>query len=205
MSKPKKQPSLRKSERVMNESEEAVRTQSLAMRNKDDDIEKQEQRVRTALANGKEKQATYEAAELRRLRLERASMESQIDRLREGQLGFRDVLGEFQTQQHLRNMSEEASRLFKTTDLAGMVKAGVESDWHTEGLSELREVTGASEEKQSQRTNEVDSILEEMRSQVTTPPPVNNTNAVIAQQKTAARPVKSQSKYRQADDLLTFL
>lgn len=207
------QPSMKKSERVMNESEEAVRTHKLAMRNKDDEIEKQELLIQNALKANRLDKAKFESRQLVRLRQERKNMESQVDRLCDGQSVYRDTMGEMRVQQHLSQMSKETTRLFQTTDMADLYEAGTQSDWHEEGLAELRAITSPSEEKQSQRDEEVERVMTEMRAQMESSNNTNTSNNINesrttnrATTTTRQSPSKATSgKYSRANDLLTYL
>ena len=220
----KREPSLKKSERVLNEAQETVRTLTLALRDKESEIEKQEKRVMAAIKAGDAAKEKRETNILINLRRECSSIESRLERLNEGKLVFQDTLGEFQTQKHLRNMSDETTQLFKTSDTAGMVEAGAQTDWHTEGLLELRAMTGASEEKQAQRNEENERVRAELRARmqqsedatesttasatttaVARNPLVNTNGAVVGGGKRQATTTAPKGKYSEADKLLTFL
>jgi hypothetical protein len=195
--------------KVLNDTKEKIRVQKLALRDKDAEIREQQNSLDRALVEGNDWQAQQDARDLERLRRERISMSSQLDKLSESLHGYSDFMGEIDTQKRIQAMNEQKDRVFQESDLVGLFQSGQKSETHDIGLDELRRVTSPSEEKQTQKNQAVDSLMAEARARLQAKNNTNTTTTPVVVQPTAQpamrRTNNNSSKYSQADDLIDFL
>ncbi len=192
--------------RVMNETQEQIRSLGLQLRDLETNLERKESEVAQLLAQKRNAQAARTAQEVVRMRRERDSLFSQKEKLSECQSGFRQFVGQLETQQRVSEINKEQSKMFESVDVVGLMGAGEEAMANEFGLEDLLKATAPTEEQQAQKANEVEAVLAEFRATTettttTTRPSVVTTTTTTTNNNSAKQP---RSKYSQADNLLDF-